>query len=186
MQTIYPVLMAILVGVALGVPTGFVLGYFMRNKRSIDPELAQVKGKLMKIEGYMQGQNAALAEFKLEQTVLQTSEGVLFKKHYATLMERLVYKGIPLPWWTVKVQTQENVDEKTLHTIATTFGILAKSADLKSLGFELVSRLFKRSSNTLPAASNDARSDDASVNDRRTDGGSMVHSAPAGSPERAR
>jgi hypothetical protein len=167
MQTIYPVLLAILVGVALGVPTGFVIGYFMPNKRSIDPELAQVKGKLMKIEGYIQGQNAALTDFKLEQTVLQTSEGWLVKKHYATLMERLVYKGVPLPWWTVKVQTQENVDEKTLHTIAATFGVLAKSADLKSLGFELVSRLFK-GNNTLPAASNDARPDDASVKDRRT------------------
>jgi hypothetical protein len=76
-------------------------------------------------------------------------------------------KGIPLPWWTKKVQTQENLDEKNLHAIAATMGVLAKSADLKSLGFELVSRLFK-GNNTLPAASNDARPDHASVIDRRT------------------
>lgn len=116
-----------------------------RTDLAIQGAIANVEKQIFALEGYIRGQDAALAEFKLEQIPLQTDEGWVRKRFYVTLRERLVYKGIPLPWWITKIPVGEKLDEASLIALAKAASIIVKSVDLKGLGIEIISRLLPKS-----------------------------------------
>ena len=103
---------------------------------------------------YSLGKDAALGEFKLDQLPpLLTNEGVLRKKVYVTLQERLIYKGLPLPWWTTRIPVGEKLDEAGLTALAKAASIAAtlsiQSADLKGLVMKIISRLLPKTVETV-------------------------------------
>jgi hypothetical protein len=105
----------LLFGILLGMLIAAPFTYIWTSRKfakeetdlAIQGAIANVEKQIFALEGYIKGQDATLAEFKLEQIPLQTNEGLLRKRFYVTLRERLVYKGIPLPWWITKIPVGE-------------------------------------------------------------------------------
>lgn len=98
---------------------------------------------------YVLGKGAALAELKLDRLPpLLTNKGLFRKKFYVTLQERLIYKGIPLPWWTTRISVGEKLDEASLTGIVkaatVAAGISMQSAGLKGLVMKTISRLLPK------------------------------------------
>jgi hypothetical protein len=115
---------------------------------------------------YFLGKDAAFAEFKLDQLPpLLTNEGLVRKKFYVTLQERLIYKGIPLPWWTTKIPVGEKLDEASLTALAKAASIVAsismQPADLKGLVMKIIARLLpktvEKDATTLQEEQHEAR-----------------------------
>jgi hypothetical protein len=86
----------------------------------------------------------SVTAFKLRQIPLQTHEGCVRKKFYVTLLERLEYNGIPLPWWTTKIPVGEKLDEASLTALAEAASVIVKIPDLKGLGIEIISRILPK------------------------------------------
>jgi hypothetical protein len=93
---------------------------------------------------YIWTSRKCLADFTLEQIPLQTVEGKVWKKVHITILERLRYRGIPLRWWTTKIQISEKLDEATLNALAKTATMVLKPTDLTGVGVEIVSRIISK------------------------------------------
>ena len=164
MQPIY-FLLFLLVGGGFGGIIGYLWADRRRAGTEKDLEVSRLEGRLMELEGYSKGQNATLADFQLERSaVLRTREGLLVRRHFATFMERLVYRGIPLPWWTTRISIDENIDEKVLDAIVKSASVLttALSGKTMNIAIDAVGKLLKKSApGADPSASDAAASRDS-------------------------
>jgi hypothetical protein len=139
-------LLGILIGMLIATPFTYI--WTSRNRDNENTELvkrlavAESKNQVFALEGYIKGQDSTLADFKFQQKLpIQTNEGILKKKFYVTLMERLEYRGIPLPWWETKIPVSEKLDAASLDAIAKVASVLSKLVAPQSLGPEIISTL---------------------------------------------
>jgi hypothetical protein len=138
-----------------------------QNKLSTKWEVANVEKEVYALRGYIEGQNAALADFTVEQKPPVITDKGLFKKTYFMLLqERLVYKGIPFPWWTSTTQVAERLDGEALIKAAKAASVLVKSFDLKGLGIQMISKVLEGSrggSATLSTVNPSSQTDGATI-----------------------
>jgi hypothetical protein len=145
-------LATLLLGIVIGIVLGAIFAYLWTSRKDLQDRfelsarlaIANVHKQVFALEG-CEGQNAALADFKLEQIPLLTDQGVFRKKFLVTLNERLVYRGIPFPWWTTTIPVAESLDKANLDAFAKAASVVLKSADLNGLGIEIMSRLIHTS-----------------------------------------
>jgi hypothetical protein len=93
------------------------------------------------VRAFYEGKEAALGELRMERFVDTSEEGIIRKKHYLVIRERLVYKNIPIsPFWEHQLLTNEKLDKEALdaltHTLANVADKLLGLADFRKMALE--------------------------------------------------
>jgi hypothetical protein len=106
------------------------------------------EGKYREERAYNDGRQAALSEIRVERIPLNTRQGIVFKKRFFVLQERLTLHGLPIcPFHEHKFLVAEELDEKELKAVSEAFAAVAANilsvADVRGMVLNVLGDLSK-------------------------------------------
>jgi hypothetical protein len=99
--------------------------------------------KLRALQAFYDGKQAVLSELRMERIVDHREEGIVRKKYYLVIQERLLNNGLPMsPFWEHKFLISDKLNRDDLlaltNTLATVADKILGLADLRTMASELL------------------------------------------------
>jgi hypothetical protein len=124
---------SLLTGLGIGAIAGGSLVYF-----ALLPHI-----KLKSLEASIEGRKAALGEITMDRIPGIRQEGIVRKKYYLVIQERLLNNKLPIsPFWEYKFLVSERLDPDDLTAVTNTLATVADKilglADIKKVVLDVI------------------------------------------------